>query len=86
MHASCWQPVHACQCSKQWVVISYLLMQVETTNGKKDLRMRCASEEAVQLIMQDIRSTVQVSLMLLIIAVSLVHGCVNANMLQPDSL
>jgi hypothetical protein len=35
-------------------------IQVETASGKKDLRMRCQSEPAVQDIIADIRQTVQV--------------------------
>jgi hypothetical protein len=35
-------------------------IQVETASGKKDLRMRCQSEPAVQEIIADIRQTVQV--------------------------
>ncbi|KAF6264159.1 hypothetical protein COO60DRAFT_1698426 [Scenedesmus sp. NREL 46B-D3] len=34
-------------------------IQVETASGKKDLRMRCQSESAVQDIIADIRQTVQ---------------------------
>jgi hypothetical protein len=35
-------------------------VQVETTLGKKDLRMRCADADTVQTVISDIRSTVQV--------------------------
>lgn len=35
-------------------------IQVETASGKKDLRMRCQSEPAVQDIIAFIRETVQV--------------------------
>jgi hypothetical protein len=35
-------------------------VQVETTSGKKDLRMRCASSQNVQGVMADIRAVVQV--------------------------
>jgi hypothetical protein len=35
-------------------------VQVETTAGKKDLRMRCDSAQMVQTVISDIRSTVQV--------------------------
>lgn len=35
-------------------------VQVETTAGKKDLRMRCADEGTVQTVISDIRTTVQV--------------------------
>jgi hypothetical protein len=37
-------------------------IQIETVSGRKDLRMRCHSQEAVQNIMADIRGTVNVSL------------------------
>lgn len=35
-------------------------IQVETTAGRRDLRMRCAAEEAVDDIIRAIRSTVEV--------------------------
>jgi hypothetical protein len=35
-------------------------VQVATTTGKKDLRMRCNSQQTVQAVIADIRSTVQV--------------------------
>jgi hypothetical protein len=35
-------------------------VQVETTLGKKDLRMRCADPDTVQTVISDIRTTVQV--------------------------
>lgn len=35
-------------------------VQVETSGGKKDLRMRCESPATVELLMQEIRTTVQV--------------------------
>jgi len=35
-------------------------IQVETVNGRKDLRMRCQSVAAVNIIITDIRTTVQV--------------------------
>jgi hypothetical protein len=40
-------------------------VQVETTAGKKDLRMRCADVPTVQRIITDIRTTVQVCAVLL---------------------
>jgi hypothetical protein len=38
-------------------------IQVETVNGRKDLRMRCQSVAAVNTIITDIRTTVQVVLL-----------------------
>jgi hypothetical protein len=35
-------------------------VQVETTAGKKDLRMRCADVPTMQKVISDIRATVQV--------------------------
>jgi hypothetical protein len=37
-------------------------IQIETVSGRKDLRMRCHSQEAVQNIMAEIRGTVNVSM------------------------
>lgn len=52
-------------------------VQVETTSGKKDLRMRCADVQSVQTIISDIRSTVQVQTQ---------HKCMNQIWAPPHTL
>jgi hypothetical protein len=58
-HVVKWIPSHLR--SKDPGDVDCLDIQVETTAGKKDLRMRCTSREAVHTVMADIRATVQVN-------------------------